>query len=103
MTYESLRIAIAEHNNWGLGDDSDPFTSFDLLNIVTRAESIDVHNEDRASRVRVLLELDEVREEEKAVRQEIYRLESAGEDTRELNQQLVDLKRYENQIRTGVL
>ncbi|MDA0684497.1 MAG: DNA primase [Bacteroidetes bacterium] len=64
-----------------------------------RVPGLDENSTEAAASAMVLLKLHRVQEREDVLRAEIYRLESAGENTRELNQQLVDLKRFEKAVR----
>lgn len=64
-----------------------------------RVPGLDENASEAAVSAMVLLKLHRLREKEDALRQEIFRRESEGADTHELNRQLVDLKRFEKAVK----
>jgi DNA primase len=64
-----------------------------------RVPGLDENASEAAVSAMVILKLHRLREKEEALRQEIFRRESEGADTHELNRQLVDLKRFEKAVK----
>ena len=64
-----------------------------------RVPGMDENSSEAAAGAMVLLKLHRLREREESLRQEIYRMESSGEDTHELNRQLMELKRFEKAVK----
>ena len=64
-----------------------------------RVPGMDENSSEAAAGAMVLLKLHRLREKEESLRQEIYRMESSGEDTHELNRQLMELKRFEKAVK----
>ncbi len=64
-----------------------------------RVPGLDENATEAAASAMVLLKLHRLREQETHLRQAIFQAESGGEETRELNRQLVELKRFEKAVK----
>jgi len=64
-----------------------------------RVPGLDENSSEAAAGAMVLLKLHRLRERETRLRQDIFQAESEGGDTHELNRQLVELKRYEQDVK----